>query len=158
VGHIPCFYNHKVSAKGYYKVRGSKDNPGRDYVFDTPDALFRFGHGLSYTTFAYSDLQIVGNTSDAVTVSVTVENTGARRGAEVVQLYVTDEFCRITPFVERLRGFEKIWLEPGQKQTVSFRLGFEDFAFINEKMEQEVEPGTFTIRVGSENSTVEIEK
>lgn len=158
VGHIPCFYNHKVSAKGYYKVRGSKDNPGRDYVFDTPDALFRFGHGLSYTTFTYSDLQIVGNTSDAVTVSVTVENTGARRGAEVVQLYVTDEFCRITPFVERLRGFEKIWLEPGQKQTVSFRLGFEDFAFINEKMEQEVEPGTFTIRVGSENSTVEIEK
>ena len=157
-GHIPCFYNHKPSAKGYYKVRGSKENPGRDYVFETPDALFRFGHGMSYTTFAYSDLQIVGNTSDAVTVSVAVENTGARRGAEVVQLYVTDEFCRITPFVERLRGFEKIWLEPGQKQIVSFQLGFEDFAFVNEQMQLEVEPGTFTIRVGTEKSTIEIEK
>ena len=157
-GHIPCFYNHKPSAKGYYKVRGSKENPGRDYVFETPDALFRFGHGMSYTTFAYSDLQIVGNTSDAVTVSVAVENTGSRRGAEVVQLYVTDEFCRITPFVERLRGFEKIWLEPGQKQIVSFQLGFEDFAFVNEQMALEVEPGTFTIRVGTEKSTVEIEK
>ena len=63
-----------------------------------------------------------------------------------------------TALEERLRGFEKIWLEPGQKQTVCFKLGFEDFAFINEKMEQEVELGTFTIRVGSENSTVEIEK
>lgn len=158
VGHIPCFYNHKPSAKGYYKVRGSKENPGRDYVFETPDALFRFGHGMSYTTFAYSNLEITGNTSDAVTVAVAVENTGSRRGAEVVQLYVTDEFCRITPFVERLRGFEKIWLEPGQKKIVSFQLGFEDFAFVNEQMALEVEPGTFTIRVGTEKSTIEIEK
>lgn len=181
VGHIPAFYNHKNSAKGYYKKPGSKEHSGRDYVFDTPDALFAFGEGLSYTTFAYSDLAVsskhVDTSSDHVTVStgyvadadkhtgiqdaveitVTVTNTGARAGYEVVQLYVTDEYCRITPFVKRLRGFEKIWLEPGQQKQVSFVLGFEDFAFINEAMKQEVEPGDFIIRVGDQELRITLE-
>ncbi len=159
VGHIPCFYNHKVSAKGYYKKRGSKAVPGRDYVFDTPDALFSFGEGLSYTTFAYSELSIPerADANGIVEVSVNVENTGARRGCEVVQLYITDCFCRITPFVRQLRGFEKLWLEPGEKKTVKFTLGFEDFAFINEKMEREVEPGEFIIRVGDLEASVIVE-
>ena len=133
VGHIPSFYNHKVSAKGFYKKRGTKETPGRDYVFDTPDALFGFGEGLSYTTFGYSNITApeTGSVHGTVEVSVTVENTGARRGCEVVQLYITDRFCRITPFVRQLRGIRKLWLEPGEKQTVTFTLGFEDFAFIN---------------------------
>ena len=159
VGHIPCFYNHKVSAKGYYKKRGSKDAPGRDYVFDTPDALFPFGHGLSYTQFAYSDLVIPekGGMDGAVEVAVTVKNVGARPGCEVVQLYITDCFCRITPFVKRLRRFEKLWLEPGQEKTVTFALDFEDFAFINEKMEQEIEAGEFVITVGDLQGSIVLE-
>ena len=150
VGHLPVFYNHKPSAKGYYHTPGTKDAPGRDYVFDSPDALFPFGHGLSYTTFAYRDLVAAQTGATDALVTVTVENTGKRAGYEVVQLYVTDRFCRITPFVCQLRGFEKIWLEPGEKKQVSFCLGFEDFSFINEKMQPEVEPGEFLIRVGDQ--------
>jgi len=66
----------------------------------------------------------------------------------VVQLYITDLYCRITPFAKQLRGFEKLHLAPGEKRTVTFTLGFEDFAFINEEMEREIEPGTFRIAVG----------
>ena len=159
-GHIPAFYNHKASARGYYKVRGAKDNPGRDYVFETPDALFPFGAGMSYTTFAYSELTVpeTAKIGQQVAVSVAVENTGDRRGCEVVQLYVTDCVCRISPFVKQLRGIEKIWLEPGEKKTVTFSLGFEDFAFINEQMQQEVEPGEFLIRVGDQQASLQMEQ
>lgn len=126
-------------------------------MFDTPEALFRFGDGLSYTTFAYSDLQVELTGKTDAKVTVTVENTGNRKGCEVVQLYVTDRYCRITPFVRRLRGFEKIWLEPGQKQQVTFALGFEDFAFVNEQMELEVEPGEFVLCVGTEQTVLELQ-
>lgn len=158
-GHIPAFYNYKVSAKGYYKKRGTREVPGRDYVFDTPDALFSFGEGLSYTTFTYSDITApeTGSIDGTVEVSVTVENTGTRLGCEVVQLYITDSFCRITPFVRQLRKFQKLWLEPGEKKTVAFTLDFEDFAFINEKMEREVEPGEFVICIGDKQTTVTLQ-
>lgn len=159
VGHIPCFYNHKASAKGYYKKRGTKEQPGRDYVFETPDALFGFGAGMSYTTFSYSEITApeTAAVGGEVEVSITVENTGDRRGCEVVQLYITDKFCRITPFVRQLRGFKKLWLEPGESKTVTFTLGFEDFAFINEKMEREVESGEFVISVGDKQVTVALQ-
>lgn len=150
-GHIPAYYNHKVSARGFYKKRGTPQNPGRDYVFDTPDALFGFGAGMSYTTFEYTRIS-----ATARETSVTVKNTGDRRGCEVVQLYITDDYCRITPFVRQLRGFKKLWLNPREEQTVTFNLGFEDFAFINENMEREVEPGTFTITIGTEKTTITI--
>ena len=129
-------------------------------MFETPDALFPFGHGLSYTIFEYTDLKVPqkGCVNEAVKVSVKVTNTGSRRGCEVVQLYVTDCFCRITPFVKRLRGIRKLWLEPGESAEVSFTLGFEDFAFVNEKMQQEVEPGEFIIRVGDLRSSIVLEE
>ena len=62
-----------------------------------------------------------------------------------------------TPFVKQLRRFEKLWLEPGEKRTLSFTLGFEDFAFINEKMEREVEPGEFIIRIGDLDTSVTLD-
>lgn len=151
-GHIPAYYNYKVSARGFYKKRGTPDRPGRDYVFDTPEALFGFGTGMSYTTFAYSDIY-----ADAQKASVKVKNTGDRRGCEVVQLYIKDDFCRITPFVRQLRGFKKLWLDPGEEQTVTFPLGFEDFAFINENMEREVEAGTFTVFIGTLKTTIAVQ-
>lgn len=159
-GHIPSFYNHKVTARGYYKVRGTRDNPGRDYVFETPDPLFCFGDGMSYTSFAYRDLTVPekAKIGQDVTVSVTLENTGSRTGCEVAQLYVTDCVCRISPFVRQLKGFQKIWLAPGEKKTLTFTLGFADFAFINEQMEQEVEPGSFIIRVGDQQAELVMEK
>lgn len=156
VGHIPSHYNHKVSARGYYHKHGSPDAPGRDYVFETPNALFNFGEGLSYTTFQYSDLQVEVTGKTDAKVTVNLENTGKRKGCEVVQLYVSDKVCRIAPYIRRLRGFQKLWLEPGQKQQVTFTLGFEDFSFVNEQMELEVEPGQFVIRVGTEQATIEL--
>lgn len=151
VGHIPAYYNHKVSARGYYHKPGSPENPGRDYVFDTPNALFCFGEGLSYTTFAYSELQVEQTGKTDARVRVTVENTGDRAGYEVVMVYVSDKVCRITPFVRQLRRFDKIWLEPGQKQQLVFDLGFRDFSFVNENMEREVEFGDFAITVGDQS-------
>ena len=110
-----------------------------------------FGTGLSYTTFAYSDLQVTPATAragDPVTVSVTVANTGARAGAEVVQLYVSDLVASVTPPVKRLRRFAKVPLDPGQKRTVTFTLGRDDFSFIGEAEKPVVEPGAFTLQVG----------
>ena len=114
---------------------------------------------MSYTTFSYSEITApeTAAVGGEVEVSITVENTGDRRGCEVVQLYITDKFCRITPFVRQLRGFKKLWLEPGESKTVTFTLGFEDFAFINEKMEREVEPGEFVISVGDKQATVALQ-
>ena len=158
-GHLPCCYNHKVSARGFYKRPGTPEAPGRDYVFSPPAALYPFGYGLGYTTFDYRDLAIepaVAPPDGMVEVSVTVQNTGKREGAEVVQLYLTDDFSRITPFVRRLRGFEKILLDPGASRRVRFRLGPDDFAFINEQMRPEVEPGTFTVAVGGLRGAIEI--
>lgn len=154
VGHIPCHYNHKVSARGYYRKPGSPEVYGRDYVFSSPAPLFCFGEGLSYTTFAYSDLQVEITGKNDAKVTVTLENTGERYGCEVVQLYVSDKICRIAPYIRRLRGFDKLWLQPGEKRQVSFTLGFEDFAFVNEQMQLEVEPGEFVIRVGTEETTI----
>ncbi len=150
VGHIPCFYNHKASARGYYKKPGSPDAPGRDYVFSTPEPLYPFGYGLSYTTFFYSDLVVTPGevTADGrVDVSVLVKNTGKCGGQEVVQLYLTDCVSRITPFVRRLRRFRKIWLSPGRARRISFSLSRSDFEFINENMQPEVEPGEFVVAI-----------
>jgi len=159
VGHLPCYYNCKNTSNGYYKKHGSPTVPGRDYVFAAPGALYPFGHGLSYTTFAYSDLTVpeTAKIGEEVTVSVTVENTGAMASKEVVQLYVSDLYCRLTPYVCRLRGFEKIFLAPGEKKTVTFTLGFEDFSFLNEQLQPEVEPGEFRIRVGDQEAVVTLQ-
>ncbi len=158
VGHVPCFYNHKVSARGFYKRPGSPQAPGRDYVFDTPAPLYPFGHGLSYTTFVYTDLSVTPacRPDGSVRVTVTVTNAGSRSGQETVLLYLSDDYCRIAPTVKRLRGFDKIHLEPGQARRVSFTLGREDFAFVNEAYEPEVEPGTFTVEVGGQRAQFEV--
>ncbi|MDW7659312.1 MAG: glycoside hydrolase family 3 C-terminal domain-containing protein [Bacillota bacterium] len=150
-GHIPSFYNHKVSARGYYKKPGSTEQPGRDYVFSTPQPLYPFGHGLSYTTFSYSDLCVKPEETSAdghVDVTVTVTNTGGLTGKETVLLFLTDCYRRITPLVRQLRGISKIELRPGESRQVTFRLDQSDLSFINEQMKPEVEPGTFKVSVG----------
>ena len=147
VGHVPCYYNHKVTARGIYRRPGSLDEPGRDYIFSQPTPLFRFGYGLSYSEYAYSNLKVEHQVGQRYQVTVSVQNTSQRAGTEVVQLYLTDDFCRMAPYKERLRGFARIALAPGETKEVSFMLDEADLAFINERMQQEVEPGTFTVRV-----------
>jgi beta-glucosidase len=139
-GHIPVFYNYKPSAYRGYNL-GFQVSP-----------LFPFGYGLSYTTFKYENLKISSPSmkkEDSVEVSVEVKNTGIKAGAEVVQMYIRDDFSSVTRPVKELKGFKKIWLNPGQTQTVTFNITPELLAFYDVNMNWVVEPGDFTIMVGT---------
>lgn len=156
VGHIPCFYNHKPSAQGYYHQPGSYEKPGHDYVFDRPGALYPFGHGLSYTRFEYSDIAVRKICDMQYEASVTVRNVGEVAGDEVVMMFIRDVYCRITPFVRQLRGIERVSLKPGQSTCVKFPIGFDDLSFINEQMKPEVEPGEFEAEIGGLKISFEV--
>ncbi|MFL6620596.1 MAG: glycoside hydrolase family 3 C-terminal domain-containing protein, partial [Povalibacter sp.] len=144
IGQLPMFYNQKPSAH-------------RGYAFDSKDPLFPFGFGLSYTTFDISAPRLSKNhigVDDSVTVTVDVKNTGARKGDEVVQLYVRDVVSSITRPVKELKGFRRVTLEPGASSTVEFTLSKSAFAFWNEQMQYAVEPGEFQIMAGGNSEKV----
>lgn len=112
---------------------------------------FEFGHGLSYTTYQYSDLKVTPVTSQrdpAVNVSVNVGNTGTRAGKETVILYVRDEVAAMTPAAKRVRRFAKIGLGPGESRTVTFTLRAEDLGYFSIDNKFVTEPGEFTVMVG----------
>jgi beta-glucosidase len=139
VGHIPCFYNHKPSAR-------------RGYLFDDITPLYPFGFGLSYTTFRFSNLRLENPTirkNEKAKVLIDVTNTGNRAGSEVVQMYIRDLFSTVTRPVKELRGFKKIWLEPNESKAVVFDILPEHLAFTNIEKEYVVEPGDFEIKVGN---------
>lgn len=148
VGHLPVTYDYKPSARGINCEPGTPEKPGRDYVFSSPAPLFAFGHGLSYTTFEYSDLKIDNNASaKTVRVSVNVRNTGSRDGKEVVQLYVNDRVSSVTTPQKMLKGFDKIELKAGEQKTVSFDLPYGELALWNASMQRVVEPGEFVVMI-----------
>lgn len=126
------------------------------------DVLFPFGYGLSYTTFAYGNLNVSADSirdTDTLTVCVDVTNIGQTAGKEVVQLYVGD--CESTVFrpVRELKGFEKIWLEPGETKTVSFVLDKRAFAYWNVTLHDwHVESGAFRIEIGRSSREVVLSK
>ena len=158
-GHVPAFYNHKPSARGYYRKPGAPGEPGRDYVFASPEPLYAFGHGLSYTTFAYTDLRVTPDLIEPdghVEVTVNVRNTGNTTGQEVVQLYLNDVVSSVTTPVNALRRFRKIPLEPDEQQTVSFELLPQDLQLLDEDMSWVVEPGEFEVLVADLRSTFEV--
>ena len=149
VGHLPVTYDYKPSARGINREPGTPEKPGRDYVFSSPAPLFAFGHGLSYTTFEYSDLKIDNNASaKTVKVSVNVRNTGRRDGKEVVQLYVNDRVSSVTTPQKMLKGFDKIELKAGEQKTVTFDLPYDELALWNASMQRVVEPGEFAVMIG----------
>jgi beta-glucosidase len=111
---------------------------------------FEFGSGLSYTTFSYSDLRLSSKTINSngdVSVSVTVKNTGQRAGKEVVQLYVSDLVASLSPAGKRLKRFAKVYLEPGQSKTLTFKLGPGDLSFIGANNTPVVERGEFEVTI-----------
>ncbi|MBR7071270.1 MAG: glycoside hydrolase family 3 C-terminal domain-containing protein [Clostridia bacterium] len=160
VGHLPCYYNHKHSAKGFYKKPGTPTEPGRDYVFSSPDSLFTFGDGLSYTEFEYSNLTVFPDPTDElpVKVTVTVRNIGERFGGEPVLLFVSDVRSTIAPYVKQLKAFDKVFLQPNESKTVSFTLGFDAFSQINEDYIPEAEAGEFILQVGSQKASFMLKK
>lgn len=139
VGHIPCYYNHKPSAR-------------RGYLSDDVGALFPFGYGLSYTKFKIEDIRLdkpVIQSGESATVLVDVRNTGSREGAEVVQMYIHDAVSSVTRPVKELKGFRKVRLAPGESKTVSMTILPEHLAFTNIEKKFVVEAGDFEIMVGS---------
>jgi beta-glucosidase len=123
---------------------------GRTYRYFTGDPLFPFGHGLSYTTFAYRDLRVPAavRSGDTVQVSVEVQNTGSRAGDEVVQLYVTDVEASVPVPVRTLVGFQRLALAPGERRTVSFAVAPRALSLITEAGARVIEAGRFRFSVG----------
>ena len=145
-GQLPVTYLKKRSFKHWY-VDGNT----------TP--LYAFGHGLSYTTFKYGDMQLSAkeiNKNENLTVSFTVENTGKMRGTEICQLYLTDKVSSVSLPGKALKGFSRVELAPGEKKTVEIVLTPEHFSLINADMQRVVEPGLFEISVGPSSATIEL--
>lgn len=136
--------------------------PGSDEVSSTAvsGALYPFGHGLSYTTFAYRDLEISplqqGPLGD-IHISFKVKNMGKVQGDEVVQLYLRDEVSSVTTYTKVLRGFERITLKAGEEQTVHFTLRPQDLGLWDKYMQFRVEPGSFKVMVGSSSVDIRLQ-
>jgi beta-glucosidase len=143
VGQVPDFYYHKPTAR-------------RGYLFSDKEPLFAFGHGLSYTTFAYANLKVSPdktNVNGQATVTVDITNSGKMTGDEIVQMYVRDDIGSVTRPVKELKGFARISLRPGETKNVQFAITPDKLSFLNEDMQRVVEPGTFTFMVGSSSRT-----
>jgi beta-glucosidase len=147
VGQAPIHYDMKNTGRPI-----ELGEPGAKYVsryLNTPnDPLYRFGYGLSYTSFSYSPATLSAASmgpGGSITASATITNTGDRAGEEVVQLYVRDLVGSVTRPVQELKGFEKIMLQPGESQTVSFTLHPQDLAFTRADMSHGWEPGEFQL-------------
>ena len=151
VGQVPIFYNHKNTGR----PPGGEAEYASQYIDVHWTPLFAFGHGLSYTTFCYDRLRLSAQrirATDSIVVSVEIANTGCRPGDEVVQLYLRDDVASVTRPVKELRGFSRIALDPGELREVSFTLDREDFEFWGPQMKPIVEPGWFTVYVGTSST------
>ncbi len=122
---------------------------GRTYRYFERQPLYPFGYGLSYTTFSYNNLQLGAITpEETLPITIDVSNSGQRAGDEVVQLYTSHLSASIPVPIRQLQGFQRISLQPGETQTVSFTLTRRQFELINDAGERTLEPGTFRIAVG----------
>ncbi|WP_300852148.1 glycoside hydrolase family 3 N-terminal domain-containing protein [uncultured Bacteroides sp.] len=155
VGQIPFNFPYKPSSQ----IDGGK-NPGPDGNMSRVNgALYPFGHGLSYTSFEYSDISITPKVITAhqkATVRCKVTNTGKREGDEVVQLYIRDVLSSVTTYEKNLAGFERIHLQPGETKEVSFSLDHKHLELLDKHMEWVVEPGDFSIMLGASSEDIRL--
>ena len=151
-GKLPFTYPKHTGMFTPYDHKHSEEAPPNRF-----DPQWPFGHGLSYTKFAYRGLnadRFEFMETESVTVTVEVSNVGKRRGQEIVQLFISDQVATVTPPVRRLRGFRKIDLRPGQSEIIKFLLRPEAFSFIGVDHEPVWEPGDFDLRVGDLSQTI----
>ena len=156
VGQIPLFYNHKNTGRPLQEGRWFEKFRS-NYLDVSNEPLYPFGYGLSYTTFAYSDIHLSSTEMSAdgkLTATVTVTNTGSRDGAEVVQLYIRDLVGSVTRPVKELKGFEKIFLKAGESRKVSFSITPELLKFYNYDLHFVCEPGDFDVLIGGNSRDV----
>ncbi|MCD7917131.1 MAG: glycoside hydrolase family 3 C-terminal domain-containing protein [Clostridiales bacterium] len=152
-GQIPIYYSVERGS-------GFMQSPSvgfRDYVDGPHHPRYAFGHGLSYTTFRLEHFaadRAEYGPEDTIIVTGTVENTGSRRGAETVQLYVTDEYATVDRPNKELAGFCKVWLEAGERKTIVFRLSVSQLALLDIEGHWKVEKGTFTLMVGTSSEDI----
>ncbi|QDG58923.1 glycoside hydrolase family 3 N-terminal domain-containing protein [Pseudomonas sp. NIBRBAC000502773] len=152
VGQIPLYYAHKntgrpPSGDGHYASA---------YIDEHWTPLYPFGFGLSYTSFSYSAPRLSTQrlaSTQVLSVAVTVTNTGARPGEEIVQLYLRDDVASVTRPVRQLRGFRKVQLAPGEARELTFTLDQADFALLDSNFSPVIEAGTFTVFVGADSTT-----
>lgn len=156
-GHLPAYYNHLSTDKGYYKEHGSYIHPGRDYVFSSPAPLWAFGHGLSYTDFTYlratTDKEFY-QPHDTIKVTVQVKNIGKLTGKEVVQVYVRDVVSTVMTPVKQLKGFKKVELNPDEMKPVQIMIPVHELYLTNDLGDRYLEPGAFEIYVGTASDRI----
>jgi len=151
VGQIPVYYNAKPS--------GTKSNWYIDYVSEKVSPLYPFGHGLSYTSFEYSDLSIgqkQATHGGTVDISFHVKNIGNVAGDEVVQLYTYDEFASTSRPIKELKGYKRITLDPDEMKTVVFHLPVDQLAFYDLDLNLIVEAGKIDVMVGSSSEDIRL--
>lgn len=143
VGQLPVYYNKKAPA-------------AHDYMDLSAKPLYAFGYGLSYTTFEYDNVSLeeTGDTQFEITFDVT--NTGQRDGEEVVQLYLHDEVASVVQPLKQLKKFQRVFIPKGETRQVKFTLDAEDLSIINAEMESVVEPGDFTVMIGSSSDDIRL--
>lgn len=177
-GKLPFTFGRKLDDYMAHAEGAKFPNPGKVFYHDGIlvgyrgfdirgiEPLFAFGHGLSYTSFEYSDLKLTANNitldpsynGDILEATATITNTGTRLGKEVVQLYIADSEASIIRPIKELKGFEKVELKPGESTTVTFAISAEDLAFYDEITDGwRVEPGEFRILVGSSSADIRLE-
>lgn len=146
-GQIPCYYNHKPSH--YFHPAVCSD----------PRPLYPFGHGLSYTTYAYDDLKLSAREigpGESLDAEVTVTNTGDREGVEIVQLYIADSYASVARPVKELRDFARVKLAPGESRRVRFTVTPAMLSMLDKKLRRVVEPGEFRVLVGPSSRDEEL--
>lgn len=144
VGQIPVYYNQKAPRN-------------HDYVEVSSSPLYSFGYGMSYTTFEYSDLQVVQKSARCFEVSFKVKNTGKYDGEEVSQLYMRDEYASVVQPMKQLKHFERFHLKKREEKKVTFVLTEEDFFLVNYTLKKVVESGNFHLMIGAASNDIRLQ-
>lgn len=144
VGQIPVYYNQKAPRN-------------HDYVEVSSSPLYSFGYGMSYTTFEYSDLQVVQKSARCFEVSFKVKNIGKYDGEEVSQLYMRDEYASVVQPMKQLKHFERFHLKKGEEKKVTFVLTEEDFFLVNYTLKKVVESGNFHLMIGAASNDIRLQ-
>ena len=156
-GRLPFSYPRSMGEIVMYDRKPTEEirEVFNDNINSGYDPLFPFGHGLSYTTFEYSDLKLSSATftgNQKLTVTVTVKNSGSRDGKHAVELYTRDMYASVTPCMKRLRAFQKINFKAGETKQVTFTIDKNDLSFINSKLKPVTEPGEFEVMIGDKKA------